>query len=143
MRIGVSLPDNLLTKFDSIIEQRGYSSRSEGIRDALRSYITYYEWMNDVKGRRIATITLIYGYMKRGLSGSLTEIQHEYSSLIKTSMLAHLDPDNCLEVIILDGEGQDIRSMAEKLMSLKGVKYVKLNTAQPPESNNKVSEEIK
>jgi CopG family nickel-responsive transcriptional regulator len=53
MRIGVSLPDNLLTKFDGIIEQRGYSSRSEGIRDAIRSYITHYEWMNDVKGRRL------------------------------------------------------------------------------------------
>jgi CopG family nickel-responsive transcriptional regulator len=143
MRIGVSLPDNLLTKFDGIIEQRGYSSRSEGIRDAIRSYITHYEWMNDVKGRRVATITLIYDYMKRGLSGSLTEIQHEYSSLIKTSILAHLDPDNCLEVIVLDGEGQDVRLMAEKLMSLKGVKYVKLNTALPPESNNRVPDDLR
>ncbi len=31
MRIGISLPDDLLKKFDSIIKQRGYSSRSEGI----------------------------------------------------------------------------------------------------------------
>lgn len=140
MRIGVSLPDNLLNKFDSIIEQRGYSSRSEGIRDAIRSYMIHYEWMNDVHGRRVATITLIYDYMKRGLSGSLTEIQHEYSSVIKTSIIAHLDPENCLEVIVLDGDSQDIRSVAEKLMSLKGVKYVKLNTAQPPESNDQIKE---
>ncbi|TFH46515.1 MAG: ribbon-helix-helix protein, CopG family, partial [ANME-2 cluster archaeon] len=32
-RIGVSLPENLLKKFDIIINNRGYSSRSEGIRD--------------------------------------------------------------------------------------------------------------
>ncbi|HML04802.1 MAG TPA: ribbon-helix-helix protein, CopG family, partial [Methanobacterium sp.] len=48
MRIGVSLPDTLLGKFDEIIEKRGYSSRSEGIRDAIRSYISYYEWMADI-----------------------------------------------------------------------------------------------
>ena len=62
MRIGVSLPDTLLSKFDEIIEKRGYSSRSEGIRDAIRSYISYYEWMGDIKGTvserlRLFTIT--------------------------------------------------------------------------------------
>ena len=35
-RIGISLPENLLEKFDEIITIRGYSSRSEGIRDAIR-----------------------------------------------------------------------------------------------------------
>jgi len=133
MRIGVSLPENLLTKFDNIIEKRGYSSRSEGIRDAIRSYITYYEWMSDVKGKRVGTISLIYDHTKRGLSNSLTDIQHEYSAIIKSSLHIHLDHDNCLEVIILDGEGTDVKGVAERLMSLKGVKYVKLNTAPPPE----------
>jgi hypothetical protein len=33
--------------------------------------------------------------------------------------------------------------MAEKLMSLKGVKYVKLNTALPPESNNRVPDDLR
>ncbi|MDD3399093.1 MAG: ribbon-helix-helix protein, CopG family, partial [Candidatus Methanomethylophilaceae archaeon] len=51
-RIGISLPKNLLDKFDEILNYRGYSSRSEGIRDAIRSYITYYQWMSDVKGER-------------------------------------------------------------------------------------------
>ena len=131
MRIGVSLPENLLTKFDAIIDRRGYSSRSEGIRDAIRNYITYYEWMSDVKGRRVGTITLIYDHTKRGLAGSLTEIQHEYSHMIKSGIHVHLDHDNCLEVIILDGEGEDVKTVAEKIMALKGVTYVKLNTALP------------
>ncbi|AFV24221.1 CopG family transcriptional regulator [Methanolobus psychrophilus R15] len=134
MRIGVSLPENLLTKFDSIIEKRGYSSRSEGIRDAIRNYITHYEWMSDVKGRRVGTITLIYDHTKRGLSSALTDIQHDYSHLIKSGIHIHLDHDNCLEVIILDGEGEEVKTVAEKIMALKGVTYVKLNTALPSES---------
>ncbi|HJH32097.1 MAG TPA: nickel-responsive transcriptional regulator NikR [Methanosarcinaceae archaeon] len=133
MRIGVSLPHNLLSKFDRIIEKRGYSSRSEGIRDSIRTYITYYEWMSDVKGRRIGTISLIYDHTKRGLSNALADAQHDYIDIIKSSMHVHLDHDNCLEVIVLDGEGTDVKSVAEKIMSLKGVKYVKLNTAPPAE----------
>ncbi|KXS44900.1 MAG: CopG family transcriptional regulator [Methanolobus sp. T82-4] len=134
MRIGVSLPENLLSKFDAIIEKRGYSSRSEGIRDAIRNYITHYEWMSDVKGRRVGTITLIYDHTKRGLSSALTDIQHEYAHLIKSAIHIHLDHDNCLEVVILDGEGEDVKAVAERIMSLKGVTYVKLNTALPAET---------
>jgi CopG family nickel-responsive transcriptional regulator len=133
MRIGVSLPDNLLNKFDAIISERGYSSRSEGIRDSIRTYINYYEWMNDIVGRRVGTITLIYDHTKRGLSNAVADIQHSYSELIKSSVHIHLDSDNCLEVIIFDGEGTQIKEMDEKLMSLKGVKYIKMNTTPPAE----------
>ena len=65
MRIGVSLPDTLLDKFDEIIKKKGYPSRSEAIRDAIRSYITYYGWMNDIKGHRVGTIAVIYDHTKK------------------------------------------------------------------------------
>lgn len=41
LNVGISLPDALLDEFDEFIEKRGYSSRSEGIRNAIRSYISY------------------------------------------------------------------------------------------------------
>jgi CopG family transcriptional regulator, nickel-responsive regulator len=128
MRIGVSLPENLLAKFDEIILKRGYSSRSEGIRDSIRSYIVHYEWMNDVQGERVGVITIVYSHAQRNLESNLTEIQHEFSSIIQSSMHVHLDHDNCLEVVVLRGEGKDVRTAAEKMMALKGVKHVKLTT---------------
>jgi CopG family nickel-responsive transcriptional regulator len=128
MRIGVSLPEKLLSRFDEIILHRGYSSRSEGIRDAIRNYIVHYEWMSDVQGERVGVITLVYSHGQRGLVENLTEIQHESGSIIQSSLHVHLDHDNCLEVIVLRGEGQDVRKAAEKMMSLKGVKHVKLST---------------
>jgi CopG family transcriptional regulator, nickel-responsive regulator len=128
MRIGVSLPENLLTKFDEIILHRGYSSRSEGIRDSIRSYIVNYEWMSDVQGDRVGVITIVYSHAQRNLESNLTDIQHEFSGIIQSSMHVHLDHDNCLEVIVLRGEGQDVKTAAERMMSLKGVKHVKLTT---------------
>lgn len=131
MRIGVSLPDNLLERFDEIIKKRGYSSRSEGIRDSIRNYIIHYDWMNEVVGERIGIISLIYEHDQRGLVGSLNDIQHQYTSLIKSSVHVHLDFDNCLEIIISEGEGKQVKELAEKMMALKGVKYVKLSTVSP------------
>ncbi len=131
MRIGVSLPDNLLGRFDQIIEKRGYSSRSEGIRDAIRNYIMHYEWMNEVEGDRIGIITLIYDHDQRGLVNNLTDIQHDYMSMIKSSVHIHLDHDNCLEIIMLNGDAKQVKEVAEKMMSLKGVKHVKLTTVSP------------
>jgi len=128
MRVGISLPENLLNKFDEIILQRGYSSRSEGVRDAIRSYIVNFEWMSDVHGERVGVITIVYSHSQRGLEDNLTEIQHEFGGLIQSSLHVHLDHDNCLEVVVLRGEGQDVKKAAERMMSLKGVKHVKLTT---------------
>jgi CopG family nickel-responsive transcriptional regulator len=81
-----------------------------------------------VQGERVGVITLVYSHNQRGLVDNLTEIQHEAGSIIQSSLHVHLDHDNCLEVIVLRGEGQEVRRAAEKMMSLKGVKHVKLTT---------------
>jgi CopG family nickel-responsive transcriptional regulator len=65
-RIGVSLPENLLERFDEIIMKRGY-----------------YSWMSEVEGERVGTISLVYDHNQRGLVSSLLEIEHEFSGMIR------------------------------------------------------------
>ena len=48
MRISMSLPKKLLAEFDEVLKDRGYQSRSKGIRDALSDYILRYQWMNEI-----------------------------------------------------------------------------------------------
>jgi CopG family transcriptional regulator, nickel-responsive regulator len=141
MRIGISLPETLLGKFDEIIEERGYSSRSEGIRDAIRSYISYCESMNDIKGHQIGTIAVIYDHTKRGVSNSLINIQHKYSHLIKSSMHVDLNYDDSFEVIVLDGEGEEIKKLVEAMTTLKGVKISKVMTIASTENPEQYKQE--
>lgn len=128
MRIGVSIPETLLSRFDEVIDRRGYSSRSEGIRDAIRMYINHYEWMGAIEGRRLGVITMVYDHHQRGLTNALNEIQHHAVGTIHSSLHIHLDEDNCLEIVVLQGEAKDVRQIAERLMALKGVKHLKLTT---------------
>jgi len=129
-RIGISLPKNLLDRFDEIINARGYSSRSEGIRDAIRTYITYYKWMADVKGEREGVITMVYDHDQRSLLTTITDIQHEFHEIIKASLHSHVTHNRCLEVILVHGDGGQLKALAERLMSQKGVESVKLTTIQ-------------
>ena len=50
MRISMSLPKKLLADFDEVLKERGYQSRSKGIRDALQDYIVRHQWMNEMEG---------------------------------------------------------------------------------------------
>lgn len=127
-RIGISLPKNLLDKFDEILALRGYSSRSEGIRDSIRSYITHYQWISDVKGERQGVITMVYDHDQRGLLQTLIDIQHQYTGNIQASLHSHVTHSKCLEVILVRGDGTILKDITEKLMAQKGVEAVKLTT---------------
>jgi len=127
-RIGVSLPSNLLISFDQILGSRGYSSRSEGIRDAIRSYIRYYKWMAELTGLRQGVITIVYDHHQRNLVSAITDIQHDYMDLIQVSLHSHVSHTRCVEVLLVKGDAKEIKAVAERLMAQKGVETVKLTT---------------
>jgi len=129
-RTGISIPTQLLDQFDEIINQRGYTSRSEGIRDAIRTYITSYTWMSEGNGDRHGVITLVYDRDNHGLIPAINNLQHEFRSIIRTSLQSHMSHDRCLEVVLVRGEGAQIKMLAERFMSLKGIESVKLSTIQ-------------
>ncbi|HHE55415.1 MAG TPA: nickel-responsive transcriptional regulator NikR, partial [Caldithrix abyssi] len=70
----------------------------------------------------IGVLHLLYDHHKRELSDRLTDIQHDHYDLIISSTHVHLDHDNCLEVILMKGRAGQIRTIADKLIAIKGVK---------------------
>lgn len=126
-RFGVSVDSNLLTKFDQLITNQGYTNRSEAIRDMMRDYLA--DHAKEEKGVMIVgTLTLLYDHHVRELSDRLTDLQHHYHQNIISTLHVHLDQSLCLEVLILKGKDQDIEKIAGKLISTRGVKYGKLTS---------------
>lgn len=128
MRISMSLPKKLLNEFDEVLQDRGYNSRSKGIRDALKDYIVRYQWMKDIEGDRVGIVAVIYDHHYTGVMEDITDIQHQFMDSINATMHLHMSEKNCLEVIIVKGDGKEIRNLTEKIMRLKGVEHVKLTT---------------
>jgi len=128
-RIGVSLPKNLLEEFDSIIKNRGYSSRSEAIRDAIRSYIAEYKWLEREKGEIIGVINVMYDHHFKGISDSLISLQHKFHDIITTTLHIHLNEDTCLEMILVKGDMDEIKQLVDRVSAIRGVIGVKFITA--------------
>ncbi len=126
IRFGISLDEILLEKFDERIRKKGYSNRSEALRDLIRDSLVMEEW-EGATGETVGTITIVYSHEKRELLDLLTRIQHRHHNLIISSMHIHLDEHNCLELIAIRGKGEEIKKIADRLIGAKGVKHGKLS----------------
>ena len=124
VRFAVSIPPQLLKKFDSLLRERKYTNRSEAVRDLIRDFAVEDEWE---KGKEaVGSLTLVYDSKVRGVAEKLTKVQHEHHACIISSMHVHLDEHNCLEVLIIKGKTDKIKRIADSLVSSRGVKHGKL-----------------
>jgi len=124
-RFGVSVPSELMEEFDKKIEEKMYTNRSEAIRDLIRDFLVEDKW-EESDEEVYGSLTLIFDHEKKGISDKLTEIQHEDHTHIVSTMHIHLDENNCMETMAIKGKPQDIKKIADRLKSTKGVKHGKL-----------------
>ena len=126
-RFGVSIPNRLLERFDGLIGEKGYSNRSEALRDLIRDFLVEAEWESDEE--TIGTVTLVYDHHVKELSDELNSIQHDMGEAIISTLHVHLDHHMCLEVVLVKGKSSDIRRMADRLIGTRGVVHGKLTAA--------------
>jgi CopG family nickel-responsive transcriptional regulator len=124
-RFGVSIPDGLLRQLDRLAGQKGYTNRSEAIRDLIRGCLVEKEWSAG-NAAVVGTITLVYSHEAHELSDRLTDLQHRHHQNIISTTHIHLDEHNCLEVLIVRGKSRKIKEIADRLISTKGVKHGQL-----------------
>jgi CopG family nickel-responsive transcriptional regulator len=125
-RIGISLEQDLLAQFDKLIAEKGYVNRSEAVRDLIRESLVQREWASRGREEKVAVVTLVYDHDSASLTQKLAHIQHENHRAVVSALHVHLDPHNCLEVLVLRGRGKDVSAMGDGLVSTKGVKYGKV-----------------
>jgi len=119
IRFGVSMESDLLESFDLFIAKHGFHNRSEAIRDLIREKLSLEKGVKT--DRVMGTITIIYNHHIRNLSEELTDIQHHFQRYILFSNHVHITHENCLEVIVVQGEERTLRELANRIGGQKGV----------------------
>ncbi len=125
IRFGISADARLLENFDGLIAEKGYANRSEAIRDLIRDQLVEFAWTKNNEDM-VGTITIVYNHELKELTEKLIEIQHHNRAHVISSMHVHLDGHNCLEVLVVKGKGEEIKSISDRLIGTKGVKHGKL-----------------
>ena len=108
-----------------MVREKGYRNRSLAIADMVRDHLFGHQ--QELADREVAgTITLVYDHHRPHVQDALTNLQHKYLDTIISTLHVHLDHDNCLEVLVIRGNSSAVRSVAEHLIAIRGVKHGKL-----------------
>jgi CopG family nickel-responsive transcriptional regulator len=132
-RFSVSLPDSLLAELDRRVIRRGYSSRSEFVRDLIRERMVEDKWKADTE-TVVGVLTIGYHHHQRGLLQRIVDLHHSQYIHILCTTHVHLDRHNCLETVIIKGRPQEIERIAVKSAGLRGVRFAKLTRTSTVES---------
>ncbi|MFW9984543.1 MAG: nickel-responsive transcriptional regulator NikR [Candidatus Odinarchaeota archaeon] len=122
--VSISLTAELLKQLDKFMKQRGYSSRSEAIRDAVRSTISEFKLSKFEQGRVTATITVIAAHELPGVDERLTRLRHNYNHIVSGNMHLHLGESYCLEVFITEGEAETVLEFISRIRAMRGLHQV-------------------
>ena len=119
--VSISIPNELLLRFDEVLASKGFRSRSDAVRESMRSFVDEAEW-DSAEGENQIVITMIYDEI--GPRGELSILQHRYEE-IQMMLHLHLEKGQCMEVFIARGPNSRLREILGKIRKVKGVRSIK------------------
>jgi CopG family nickel-responsive transcriptional regulator len=123
--VSVTLPSDLLRKFDEFIKNRGYYSRSEAFRDAIRNLMAESELARLETGNVATTIMIICDYARKDVDLRVGEVRHEFDDVVVENVHRHINEKYCLEVFIAEGNHQRILDLIGRIRGMRGILQVK------------------
>ena len=119
-RISMSLSEELLGALDAMVGERGFASRSQAVATVLqRSLAKHRHEVGDAV--MVGTITLCYDHTYKGLQSDLATLQHANIAEVISSLHVHLMNNRTLEVVLVQGPAQVLQSIADQMITRKGV----------------------
>jgi CopG family nickel-responsive transcriptional regulator len=122
--VSISVPSELLSRFDEILASKGFRSRSDAMRESMRSFVDEAEW-DSTEGENQIVITMIYDEI--GPRGELSVLQHRYEE-IQMMLHLHLEKGQCMEVFIARGPNSRLREILGKIRKVKGVRSIRFTS---------------
>lgn len=119
-RISMSLPPALLEELDRMVESRGYDSRSQAIGEMVTYQLVEHKRKlgNEVM---VGTVTLLYDRLTRGLQKKLADLQSRHIHECISSLHVHLEQDQIMEVVLVQGPARKLQKIANEMVAQKGV----------------------
>ena len=123
-RFSISLEEDLLKELDNYADENRFSNRSQAVRHLIEKNIVEQKWHcnNIVAG----AVVMTYDHHKKDIATRSNEIQHNYFDVILSSQHFHLSHEICLEIVAVKGHANTLTELADKLISIKGIKHGKL-----------------
>lgn len=114
--VSVSLPDDLCRAMDDTVEARKHKGRSELVRTAVRGYLQAEADLP--KSHAHGSITVVY---RHGNEARISEARHAFHDVVLSMMHTHCEPDVCMDVLLVGGDGRRIVELQQRLQRMRDV----------------------
>ncbi len=119
--VSISVPEDLLRRFDEVSRSKGFRSRSDAVKETMRTLVDEVEW-EKADGENQMVITMIYE--EPGPRGELSVLQHRYEE-VQMMLHLHLEKGQCMEVFIARGPNSVLKEILGKIRKVKGVRSLR------------------
>lgn len=133
-RFTVSMPAPTVRGLDRVAKGRGFANRSQALATLIRESVTDYDSRLD-DTVMMGVLTFTYEHRRRNLQNRITDLHHRYLKEIVTIQLVHLENDQSLQILVVQGPARFLRQLKDAFASLKGVQHAALqlnSTVLPP-----------
>mgnify|MGYP001765408114 FL=1 len=122
-RVTLTFDDDLMAEIDRFMESRGYSNRSEAVRDLARAGLVHgIEAVGETRDC-VATLTYVFDPETRELSKRLAAAFRDRPGLGATRLQRPLPGGEVLEVALLEGPTPAVRAFVEAVQAERGVRH--------------------
>ena len=122
--ISISLSDEDLQTLDNLQSTGGFTNRSELLRQAVRTLANDLQSLETLTGKVSAVLTIVYGKKGKGIESNF--LLHKQARLIDALLHSHTVNGECIEVIVVNGDAQDIRELVKSLKGNRKIVMVKV-----------------
>lgn len=122
--ISMSITEDLLKELEVAEKDQEFSGRSDFIRKAISKLIAEQKSKTYLTGNVDAVLMIKHPEKN---AEKVSALRHRHQNLIQTHIHTHLENHHCLELFMLKGQGEKIKSMTKEFESSKRVDLVKLN----------------
>ena len=123
--ISITLPQDLLNKFDEFMKTRGYFSRSEAFRDAMRNLLSESEIAKSSTGNVAATVMTTCDYARKDVDLKISELRHEFDDVVIENVHRHINGKYCVEIFVTEGNNDRILNLVNRLRGMHGIQQVR------------------
>ena len=126
-RFTVSLPLRLLQIFESIIEEQGYATKSEAIRDMIRLYVERAIARNEKEGQELGVVAYILPQSpeerKQMLISELVECEAKFRDIVQSISMT-IYGGKVMRVAVVCGDVKRISKFRDAVETLKDVTVI-------------------
>lgn len=122
--VSISLSDEDLRVLNQLRTEGGFTNRSELLRRALRTLASEVQELDKLSGETSAVLTIVYGKKGKGIESNF--LLHRQAQLIDALLHSHTVNGECIEVIVVNGPANDLRTLINKLKGNRKIHTIKV-----------------